>query len=346
MMQLGIKAMELGLLPDFVLRKGIAYNCRQRLREFENKSVEQLQEDFESFIAELRGSPIALVPEAANEQHYEVSAEFFQLVLGPHLKYSSGLFKNESSTLAEAEEHMLAATTERLNLQDGQKVLELGCGWGSLTLWLAAHFPNSKITGVSNSASQREFIMGQAQKRGLSNVQIITADMNQFQAPDKYDRIVSVEMFEHMRNYQMLLGRCASWLKADGRLLIHIFCHKLYAYPYETEGADNWMGRHFFSGGIMPSRDLLGRFNNDMKIEKQWLVSGTHYAKTAEAWAQNMLSRREEVLSTLANIYGKSSATRWFYMWRTFFLACAELFNYNNGHEWMVTHIRFVKAVD
>ncbi len=330
-------------LPDWVVRAGIRGILRQRLR-----SEAQLQRKAQ-FIRTLRDAPIAIAAEAANTQHYEVPAAFFAGVLGPHLKYSACLWNSEQATLAEAEEAMLALTVERAGIRDGQRVLELGCGWGSLTLYMATRFPTATIVGVSNSHTQRGFIEREVARLGLSNVRIITADMNSF-SPDSsgvggsFDRIVSVEMFEHMRNYERLMARLAGWLTADGALFVHIFAHREFAYPYEAEGASDWMAEHFFTGGTMPSEDLLPSFRDALHVEAQWRVNGRHYARTCEAWLHNMDEKRTDIDAVLAATYGSLEVTRWRARWRTFFLACAELFRFGDGDEWFVAHYRFRKS--
>jgi cyclopropane-fatty-acyl-phospholipid synthase len=282
------------------------------------------------------------VPEKANEQHYAVPPAFFELVLGRHLKYSSAFWPDGVDSLDEAERAMLELTAERAGLADGQEILELGCGWGSLTLYMARTYPNARITAVSNSAPQRRFI----ESRAPANVRIVTADMNDLVRSDggrlggPYDRVVSVEMFEHMRNYRALLRRVRSWMRDDARLFVHVFCHRRFAYPFETEGADNWMGRWFFSGGIMPSFDLLSRFDEALTVEADWEVDGTHYERTARAWRENLEAREAEVMAVLRDTYG-DDASRWFHRWRLFFLACEELFGYRGGSEWLVGHYRF-----
>lgn len=345
MMQLGINAIEAGLVPDWLVRLGIKYNCSLRLRELLQDGHETAYQQVEQFIAELRTSPIAIATGAANEQHYEVPASFFELVLGKHRKYSSAFWSAETRTLTQAEQAMLERSVQAAELADGMRILELGCGWGSLTLFMAERFPGADIVAVSNSASQRAYILEQCAERDLSNVTVITADINSFQPDGIFDRVVSVEMFEHMRNYEQLLSRIASWLSETGKLFVHIFCHRDFAYPYETEGDDNWMGRYFFTGGIMPSRDLLVRFSTDLQVESQHMYSGTHYEKTANAWVANMDTNRAAVLRVLENTYGAADAELWFRRWRIFFLACAELFGYRNGSEWMVTHMLFHKRL-
>jgi len=258
------------------------------------------------------------------------------MALGPRLKYSGAYWPDGTETLAQAEEAMLALTCERAGLENGHDILELGCGWGSLTLFMAEAFPDSRITAVSNSAPQRRFI----ESRAPSNVRVVTADVNHLALSERFDRVVSVEMFEHMRNYRALLARIRGWTRDDGRLFVHVFCHRRYAYPYETEGADNWMGRLFFTGGVMPSFDLLPRFDADFEVEERWKVNGTHYGKTARAWRENLEARRSEVLELFRDTYGAEAGV-WYHRWRLFFLACEELFGYRDGSEWLVGHYRF-----
>jgi cyclopropane-fatty-acyl-phospholipid synthase len=325
----GVSMAEKGLVPLPLLRMGVRGLVRQRLREA------AAGPDVASFVRTLEQSPLALTPEKANEQHYEVPAEFFELVLGPRLKYSGAYWPVGVANLEQAEDAMLRLTCERAQIESGQEILELGCGWGSLTLHMARAYPASRITAVSNSTAQRHFIEGRAPE----NVRVITADMNDLVLEDMFDRVVSVEMFEHMRNYRELLRRIRSWMRPEARLFVHIFCHRTYAYPYETEGADNWMGRHFFTGGIMPSFDLLSRFNEDLRMEAEWKLDGRHYGLTARAWRENLESRRSEVLRVFEGTYGEK-APRWYQRWRLFFLACEELFNYRAGSEWVVGHYR------
>ncbi len=327
---LAIELAERGLVPLAGLRLGVRRLLRQRLRDA------AAGPDVDELVRELAGSPVALTPEKANEQHYEVPPRFFELTLGPHLKYSGAYWPDGVHELAEAEGAMLRLSCERARLEDGQDVLELGCGWGSLTLHMARSFPNSRITAVSNSAPQRRFI----EERAPGNVRVITADMNELELDGRFDRVVSVEMFEHMRNYRELLRRIRGWMRPEARLFVHVFCHRAHAYPYETEGADNWMGRHFFTGGLMPSLDLFERFDEHLSVEARWEVDGTHYERTARAWRENLERRRPEVTRVLEDTYGRD-APRWYHRWRLFFLACEELFGYRDGSEWIVAHYLF-----
>ena len=331
---------ERGILPDPLIRMGIRMLDRLRLMTEARPDCEATLRAKQEFLARMRQGPVALVPEMANLQHYEVPPEFFQKVLGKNLKYSGCWWPAGVDSLDAAEDAMLQLYGRRAELSDGQQVLELGCGWGSLTLWMAARYPKSRITAVSNSAPQGRFIRETAATRGLANVEVVTADMNHFATEQRFDRVVSVEMFEHMRNWPLLLERIHGWLTPGGKLFIHIFTHRRFAYAFETEGADNWMGRYFFSGGMMPSDDLLLYCQDHLAIESHWRVDGRHYQKTAEAWLANMDSRREEILPVLARVYGEKEAARWFQRWRIFFMACAELWGFRKGQEWLVSHYR------
>lgn len=335
----GIELVERGWIPDAIIRRAIRKLCTQRLVNLDQGEPESNRIQQEHFLAASRQSPIALVPEKANEQHYEVPAEFYTHVLGCHRKYSCCYWPEGVKTLDEAEAAALRMTCQHAEIEDGMSILELGCGWGSLTLWVAENYPASRITAVSNSRSQKEFIEQQAAVRGVADrVTVITADMNDFKPENTYDRIVSVEMFEHMRNYERLLQRISGWLNEQGKLLIHIFCHRKFAYEFNDEKADDWMARHFFSGGIMPSDQLLTEFPEQMRVAKQWRWEGRHYEKTAEAWLSKLDQQREMIIPVLAATYGKKQAARWLIRWRLFFMAVAELFGYRDGTEWYVSH--------
>lgn len=333
------------VLPDSLIRLGIRRLLRQRLRDERSDDPAERSRRVDAFAEELRRLPVAVATKAANDQHYEVPAAFYRLCLGPRLKYSSCLYPKGDEDIPAAEEAMLALTCERAELTDGQDVLELGCGWGSLTLWMAEKYPRSRITGVSNSASQRAHIESEARARGLTNVRIITCDMNVFDAgAGAYDRVVSVEMLEHMKNWGELLRRVSTWLRPGGALFFHVFTHRDCAYHFESKDGTDWMSRHFFTGGIMPSNCLASRFQEHLKLERTWEVEGRHYGQTAEHWLRNTDRRRKEVLETFARTYGPGEARKWLAYWRIFFMACAELWNFDGGREWMVCHYRFRKA--
>jgi cyclopropane-fatty-acyl-phospholipid synthase len=329
-----------GILPDPLIRLGIRRLLGARLRE--QAEAARSPSYLRNYADDLRGRPIAEHTREANTQHYEVPAEFFERCLGRRLKYSSCFFEHGTETLDQGEEAMLALYVERAQLRDGQAILELGCGWGSLSLYLAERFPAARITSVSNSAGQRRFIEARARALGLGNLRVLTCDMNTFEAENAgFDRVVSVEMFEHMKNYQELLARVARWLKPAGKVFIHIFTHDRYAYHFEAKSESDWMARHFFTGGQMPSHDLLPRFQDDVRLLRDWKVNGKHYQRTAELWLQNMDRHREPILALFRQVYGEKEAARWFAYWRVFYLACAELWGYRGGDEWIVSHYLF-----
>ena len=350
-----LELLEKNLLPDFVIRFGIRRLLKQRLRSENRGNPEAQQAHLSKLVAMLSDSPIAIHTQAANEQHYELPSGFFELVLGRHLKYSSCLYDlagptnlesgRGGSALDSAEAAMLELTIQRAHISDGDRILELGCGWGSLTLYMAEKFPSARIVGVSNSASQRAFSRARAKERGLTNIEILTCDANVLQFPvgTVFDRVVSVEMFEHMRNYRSLLSKIANWLRPDGTLFVHIFTHREYAYTFEIEHSDDWMARWFFSGGIMPSDDLLLYFQEDMRIVKHWHVDGRHYQRTAEDWLGNMDRNVGAIRPLLESTYGAENTTLWWVRWRVFFMSCAELWGYKKGREWLVSHYLFKK---
>jgi len=343
MISLLIKLSEKQLIPDFAIRYGIRMLLKKRLDSLVSNNPETNIQNKIDFIHKMNSSKIALVPELANKQHYEIPANFYKYCLGRHRKYSSCYWEDNTKNLDEAELLSLKLTTQHAKLTNGQNILELGCGWGSLTLWMAKKFPKSKITAVSNSSSQKTHILEQAKKRNLNNISIITEDMNKFNPKTRYDRIVSVEMIEHMRNHRQLFKKINTWLKPGGLFFMHIFVHKTQPYLFEVQDEDDWMSQYFFSGGMMPSEDLPLFFQEDLKIIDQWSWSGKQYEKTANAWLANIDSNKEKVMKTLEKIYGKDNSKKWFQRWRIFFMSCAELWGYRDGNEWKVVHYLFKK---
>ena len=276
---------ERGLVPDFMIRAGIRNLCKKRLQQCRSDNCEANAELAEKYIADSDASPMAVLTEKANEQHYEVPAEFYRHALGKNLKYSSCYYEEKNKSLHEAEDRALQLTCEHAQLEEGQDILELGCGWGSLSLWMAKEFPRSSITSISNSNSQREYILGQARSRGIENLRVLTADINAFETDSTYDRIVSVEMFEHVRNHRELFRRVNSWLKNGGKLFTHVFCHRSTSYPFDVEGEDDWMSQHFFSGGTMPADELFLRISGTLELEHRWRWSGDTLRKNIRGLA-------------------------------------------------------------
>lgn len=342
--QQSLKLLENGALPDVAIRAGIRHLCKKRLTQEGRYDAEFGSKRYMQVLQDLKSSAIAIETDKANEQHYEVPTEFFLRALGKRLKYSACFFPSSDTTLDEAEEISLQINAERAQLRDGLQILELGCGWGSFSLWMAEHYPNAKITGVSNSATQRAHIMAQAEARGLKNLTIITQDVNQLELPaGQFDRVVSVEMFEHVRNYQKLFERISTWLKPDGMLWCHIFCHRFLQYPFEVKNEYDWMSKYFFTGGLMPAVSTFLHFQDHLRLENQWQWSGVHYQRTANAWLENMDQFEAELRPIFAATYG-DDAKIWWQRWRIFFMACAELFGLDDGQEWVVGHYLFRKG--
>ncbi|KDE03334.1 hypothetical protein MVLG_06177 [Microbotryum lychnidis-dioicae p1A1 Lamole] len=364
---LGYDALDRGVLPDAIVRRAIRYLCRQRLQEIKATNMEASVEAKWAYIQGLKQNQVAIETEKANEQHYEVSTEFIQSCLGPNMKYSCCLYPTGKETLEKAEELMLESYCNKAKLEDGMEILDLGCGWGSLSLFLAKKYPNSTITALSNSATQKVHIDSQAALRGLNNLTVFTGDLkvfNDFAGTRSFDRILSIEMFEHMKNYEQLLKKVSSWLKPNAEaktgealLFVHIFCHR--DTPYHFEENDGWMSKNFFSGGTMPSFDLFTHFQTDLTLERSWWINGKHYGRTCEDWLKLQDSHRskwfnsssprldELVTGPAAKSASKqersTEGSKSFYRFRVFFLACAEFFALDDGESWGVGHYLFKK---
>ncbi len=340
-MSLAFHLAENGYLPDSMLRSGIRKLCRDRLAKEGIDQPELAEARYQELLGELRASPLAIATDQANEQHYELPTEFFKTVLGPRLKYSSCFYSDDNNTLEQAEIAALQQSCERAQLADGQHILELGCGWGSLTLWMAEHYPNAKITAVSNSKTQKLYIDAEAARRGFDHIHVITCDVNQLSLEaNQFDRAVSIEMFEHVRNYQQLFANISTWLKPEGKLWCHIFTHRFLMYSFGDENEQNWMSKYFFTGGMMPSSDTFLNFQDDLSVEQRWLWSGQHYEKTANHWLDNMDANKDNLMPLFDEVYGKD-ASIWWQRWRLFFMSCAELFGLEKGCQWGVNHYRF-----
>ncbi|CAM6116447.1 unnamed protein product [Calypogeia fissa] len=341
--RMGMRALYTNVLPDWLVRLGTRQLLASRLKELMQPTGEKQLQQLLEFVQSLKEMPIAVNTEDSKVQHYEVPTEFYKLTLGKHLKYSSAYFPTPSTSLDEAEKAMLEIYCEKAQLEDGQSVLDLGCGWGSLSLYLAAKYPKSEIMGVSNSTTQKGFIEEECRSRGITNLKIVTCDINSFDAERTFDRILSIEMFEHMKNYQKLLKNVSSWMKTDGLLFVHYFRHKTAAYHFQDEDETDWMARNFFSGGTMPADSLILYFQDDVSIVNHWQISGKHYAQTSEEWLKRMDRNLAQIKPLFAATYGEKEVTKWVVNWRTFFIAVAELFAYNNGEEWGVSFYLFKK---
>lgn len=337
-MSLLIEIAERRWLPDGAIRLGIRKLLRERLAREARRS----EGSANSLIQTLAKSPVALATDAANRQHYEVPPAFFETVLGERLKYSSGFWPRGVTSLDEAEEAMLRLYAERAEISSGQRILDLGCGWGSFSLWVADHFPTVQVTAVSNSRGQKRFIECEANRLGLDNIEVLTADVNELMlGSDKFDRVVSIEMFEHVRNYSVLMRRISEWLRPEGKLFVHIFCHRKFLYPFQTDGRNDWMGRNFFTGGLMPAADTLLHFQRGFCLEERWWLSGKHYEQTARSWLRNCDRYPDQIRASLESVCDVDHLDREVQRWRMFFMACEELFGFKSGQEWGLCHYRF-----
>jgi len=338
------KLLELGLIPDYYVRSKVRNGLIDQIKDMnQDGNVETAQDNLNKFIEEIKTMPIAINQSNANDQHYEVPSEFYVKVLGSYLKYSCGLWPNDDTTLEESELEMLKLYCQRADLKKGQTVLDLGCGWGSVALYVAENYPESNVYALSNSSTQKKYIMDQASAKGLENLTVFTGDVSVFENEDwseKFDRVISIEMFEHMKNYEALMSKISTWMTKTGKLFVHIFTHQKCSYHFNK----GWMAKTFFTGGTMPSHDLLLHFQRDLKLEKRWSINGQHYAKTLDAWLARMDSCYNEVWPILQDTYGKENAARWYVNWRMFFIVCSETFGYNQGNEWTISHYCFKKS--
>lgn len=341
MTRLEDKLLASGALPDALLRRIIRSRVAGLVEGFDRLGPAEQQEREAEVLAALESGPVTINTDDANRQHYSVPPEFFRAVLGPRLKYSCCYWPDEGTDLAQAEEAMLALTAERAGLADGQDILDLGCGWGSLALWAAERFPQSRVVAMSNSPEQRGFIEGLRDRRGLPNLEVLTTEVGDFEPPRLFDRVVSVEMLEHVRNHGELMRRISGWLKPEGKLFVHVFCHRRHLYPFEPDGPGGWMARHFFSGGVMPSWDYLTRYQDDLELLHRWQVDGRHYARTLRAWLDNLDRRRGALMPLLETTYGSDHARLWLVYWRVFFMSCEETFALASGTEYFVAHYLF-----
>lgn len=349
------KILAKGIIPDFLLRRAVRRIINKRIKSQNKLDIEARFEYLKQFISELKSQPIAVETESANEQHYELPPEFFEKILGRNLKYSCCFWEDELSykklvkqndlidRLDRAEDKMLQLSAERAEIKNGQNILELGCGWGSFSFYLARKYEDSRIIAVSNSRDQINYINKLAARNKIDNLRAVKADINNFDTDAKFDRVVSIEMFEHMKNYQKLLAKISKFLNEDARLFVHIFSHKFYPYNYQDSKKTDWMARYFFTGGTMPSQDLLHYFNDHLTIENQWAVSGEHYQKTLESWLKIMDQKKDELYPILESTYGAENAEKWWNYWRLFFISSAEFFGCSDGNEWFISQYLFQK---
>jgi cyclopropane-fatty-acyl-phospholipid synthase len=335
---------ETNRVPDDLIRIALRLFLLRTLKRRYRATLEARSAEKRALIEKLRRSPIAISTDYPNRQHYEVPPHFFQFVLGKRLKYSCCYWPEGVSTLDEAEEAMLRMTCERARLADGMDILDLGCGWGALSIWIAERYANSRVVAISNSRTQGAFVIERCREQGLNNVEVITADAAEFDTGRQFDRVVSVEMFEHMKNYEQLMARIASWLRPAGMLFVHLFAHREFAYEFDASNPSDWMARNFFTGGTMPSDDLLLHFQGDLHLAGHWGVDGTHYARTLNAWLAKLDRHEREVRRVVAEVYGPENETVWLAKWRLFFLVCAEVWNLSQGREYMVSHYLFQKG--
>ena len=330
-----------GLIPDWILRRGVRSQGKERLNMMNKVDS---RKEYSKFINEASTGNIAVNTDDANNQHYEVDSEFFKYCLGKNLKYSCCFWDDSTLDLDSAEDNMLEIYSKRAEIKDGMNILDIGCGWGSLSLFLAQKYPKSEITGVSNSSSQKIFIDSEASKRNISNLKIITRDINDFRTEEKYDRIISIEMFEHTKNTKKLMNLINDWLNPNGLFFMHVFAHKENPYYFDRDQKNAWMAKYFFTGGMMPNHNLFKDLKSNLEYQKSWMLSGEHYEKTSNAWLDKMDQNKKEILSLFERSNSSSIAKRKFHFWRLFYIACAEIFGYDNGNEWVVSHHLFKKS--